>query len=126
MLSAANRNAPDPQVGSRTVTFSMACQKAQQLRALAVLDYVLRELADVQVESDEVVDVAHLAGGKLGSDLIVAIAPDDDLAPGFGGQRMGQRCRPVPALAQFQRFHGTVAHGLVQGWRNESSSDLVR
>ena len=40
----------------------MACQKArEQFRAFAVLDHVLRELADVEIEGDEVVDVADFA-----------------------------------------------------------------
>ena len=37
---------------------------AQQFRAFAVLDHVLGELADVEVEGDQVVDVADLAGGR--------------------------------------------------------------
>ena len=42
---------------------SMACQKAhEQFRAFAVLDHVLGELAEVEIEGDEVVDVADFAG----------------------------------------------------------------
>ena len=37
----------------------------EQVRAFAVLDDILRELADVEIEGDEVVDVADFAGRQL-------------------------------------------------------------
>ena len=52
-VSAANRNAPEPQVGSSIVTcVDDMPERPQQLRALAVLDHVLRELADIEIEGD--------------------------------------------------------------------------
>ena len=45
--------------------FDRVPEGAEQLRAFAVLDHVLGELANVEVEGDEVVDVADLAAGEL-------------------------------------------------------------
>ena len=85
MLSAANRNAPEPQVGSRTVTLLDGVPEgAQQVRPFAVLDHVLRELADVEIERDQVVDVADLAGGELRLGLPRSAA---------GGRRLRARFR---------------------------------
>ena len=99
---------------------------AQQVRAFAALDRVLRELADVQVEGDEVADVAHLAGCELALDFLVAFAPGDDLSPGFGGQGAGSRRRFVPALAQFQRLQRPFPDTLVQRRRIQANGNVVR
>ena len=66
MLSAANRNAPEPH-GRVEDGHSLRWlpEGAEQVRAFAVLDHVLRELADVEIERDEVVDVCDFAGRRV-------------------------------------------------------------
>ena len=108
MLSAAKRNAPEPQVGSRTdiprvAAFAVAVEGvpegAEQFRPLALRDDVLGETLDVEIEGDEVVDVLHFARGEFGPDFLIALATGDDLAPCLRGQRVVVRRGGVPAAA---------------------------
>ena len=58
----------EPQVGSRTVTLlDRVPEGAEQVRAFAVLDHVLGELADVEIERDEIVDLADFAADAVSS-----------------------------------------------------------
>ena len=82
-------------------SFDRVPEGAQQFRSFAVFDHVLRELADVEVEGDEVIDVADFAAGEFGLDFLVALAPGDDFAPGLGGQRMSSA---GAGLFQLQRL----------------------
>ena len=42
-------------------------ERPEQFRAFAILDRVLRELADVEIERDEIVNVAYLTCDELGA-----------------------------------------------------------
>ena len=85
----------------------------EQFRAFTVLDRVLGELPDIEIQSDEIVDVACLASGELGAYLFIAVAPGNDIASRLGGQRGLRRPEPVPAFAQLQDLHGAVTDWLV-------------
>ena len=57
MLSAAKRNAPEPQVGSKIETLVIAFpERADEFRSLGSGDDVLCELLDVEVVRYQVVD----------------------------------------------------------------------
>ena len=102
MLSAANRNAPEPQAGSRIVTFSMACQNARsRFGSFAVFDHVLRELADVEVERDQFVDVADFAVCEFLPNLLIALPASDDFAPDFSRQGKFSEARLCSSPAAF-------------------------
>ena len=71
----------------------------EEVRAFAALDDILRELAEVEVESDEVVDFPDFARGEVLPDFFVTLSPGDDLAPDFGGQGVLAGRGVVPRLA---------------------------
>ena len=58
----------------------------EQVRVFAVLDDILRELAEVEIEGDEVVDLFDFASGESLSDFLVVLAAGNDFPPRFGGQ----------------------------------------
>ena len=60
---------------------------AQQLRAGGGVDHVLHELADVQVQGDEVIGGLDFALHKLVTQVLTALATVGQFALGFGGQR---------------------------------------
>jgi len=84
MFSAANRNAPEPQ---GRIEYCHALDRlpegAQQVRPFATLDHILGELVDIEIESNELLDLAHVARGQLCPDFGIAGAPRHDLAPDF-------------------------------------------
>ena len=61
-------------------------ESTKQFWPLAVLDHVLGELADIQVEGDEVVDVPDFTACKLGPDFLVPLPPRRNLPPDFRRQ----------------------------------------
>ena len=66
MLSAAKRKAPEPQVGSRTeYLLDGPVESAEQFRPFGELDHVLRELADIEVEGNQIVDLVNFSGGQF-------------------------------------------------------------
>ena len=68
-----------------------------QIRTFAVDDDVAGETLAVQVEGDKVVDLLHLTGGHLGSNLLVAGSAGYQLTPGLGRQGILWRSGLVPA-----------------------------
>jgi hypothetical protein len=50
------------------------------------LNYVLRELADIQVERDQIVDLMHFSGSQLGLDGAIALMAVDGFTPNLGGE----------------------------------------
>ena len=99
---------------------------AKQVRAFAVLDHILRELANVEIERDEVVDVRALRQRRACSDFLVALAAGDDLAPGLGGQRIFGRSRLVPdfpqRIASMSLDRSYVSDGLMQRGRVQAAA----
>src|SRR5215472_185028 len=78
-------------------------KRPKQFGALAIFNHILRKLVHVEVQRDQIIDIADLTGGKLGSHVFISLAARDDLAPGLRRQRVIGRCRIVPPFAQFQR-----------------------
>ena len=66
------------------MVFDGVPEGAEQFRPFAILNHVLRELADVEIERDEVVDVSDFAGRKFLPDFLVTLA---------GGRRLRARFR---------------------------------
>ncbi len=60
---------------------------AQQVRAGASVDDILHELADVEIECDQIVGAFHLAVGESFADREAARTAFHVLPPGLGGQR---------------------------------------
>ena len=86
----------------------------EQVRAFAILDDILRELAEIEIEGDEVVDLADFAGGEFLPDFLVTLPAGDDFAPDFGWQRIFAGRGFVPRLAAFDQ----VGLGSVQAGRD--------
>ena len=101
MLSAANRNAPEPQVGiENSDAFDRLPEGAQQIRAFAALDHVLGKLPDIEIERDEIIDLADFARRQFRPDFRIAGAPRHDFAPDLGGQaEVGRRLSGSIAFA---------------------------
>ncbi len=99
MFSAAKRNAPEPQVGSSTESFADGFEEREEQVGRGIFHHVLRELADVEIERDEVVDGADFAGAQLALKLLAALAAGDGLAPDFRRQAELGRGGFVPAGA---------------------------
>src|SRR3954447_11678927 len=57
---------------------------AQQLRPLGLFDDILRELPDIEVQSDQIVDIADFSGDELLPKLFTTLPACYDLAPDFG------------------------------------------
>jgi hypothetical protein len=60
---------------------------AQQVGGRCGVDHILHELADVEVQGDEIVGALHLTLGQLVAHGQAAAAAFDVFAPSFGGQR---------------------------------------
>ena len=99
MFNAANRNAPDPQVGvqHRNVAYGVP-ERAQQYRPLALYDDIHGEPPDVEVERDEVVDVVHRPRCESGAHIGVSLPAGDDFAPSLGRQRIRIGRGLVPSI----------------------------
>ena len=63
------------------------------------MDDILRELAEIEVQGDEVIDFPDFAGGEFFPDFFVTLPPGDDLAPDFGRQGILSGRGLVPFLA---------------------------
>ena len=72
---------------------------AHQFGPIAIGDYVLGELLDVEVVGDEVVDRRDFTGLQFGVDLFVTAAAGDMLAPCLGRESVCVRGGFVPAAA---------------------------
>ena len=95
----------------------------EQVRAFAVLDDILRELAEIEIEGDEVVDLADFASGEFPPDFLVTLPPGDDLTPDFSGQSVFAGRGFVPRLAPLDQ----IGLGGVQARSNfRRGSFLVR
>ena len=112
-MRAAKRNAPEPQVGSRTVTFSDGVIKsAQEFRPLAIFDHVLRELAYVKVMDDEVVDLNYLAADGLCPHLFVLSRSSYHLPPDFSRQgTVGRRSCSISVLCATSCTPAAISFG---------------
>src|SRR5262249_34297945 len=98
----------------------------EQIGSFAVFDYILRKLADVEIERDEVVYVAQLSGCKLGFDPLIGLAADYDFAPGLCRKRMRGRRGPAPAFAKLKSQGQAFTNGLMQCGRIDASCNLRR
>ena len=62
-------------------------ESAKQFRPFAILNDVLRELSNVEVECDDVVDVANFASDEFRSDVLVSLSSSNYFAPDFRAER---------------------------------------
>src|ERR1017187_2212695 len=79
--------------------FDSLPDSAQQFRPFAKLDYILCELADIQVERDQIIDLMHLSGSQLGLDCSITLMAIDGFTPNLGGKREFRWRSPVPTTA---------------------------
>jgi len=59
-------------------------ERHEQIRPFAILDDILRELAEIQIQRDEVVDRSDFTRREFISDFVVTLAAGDDFAPCLG------------------------------------------
>ena len=64
----------------------MALKSARSRSGRGIFDYVLRELANVEIKRDKVVDGAYFAGAQFALKLFATLAAGDRLAPDFRRQ----------------------------------------
>ena len=76
---------------------------AKQFRAFAVFDDILRELADVEIERDEVVDVADFAGSEFLSDFFDNAVGGRRLRARFRWAAQTQRARACSSRRAWKR-----------------------
>src|SRR5262245_40010007 len=81
---------------------------AEQIRPFAVHNNILRELADVQIEDDQVIDVVHFASRKFVAYFLIAGSSCDDFPPDFSRQGVFGGRWLIPAFAPLDqtRFGG--------------------
>ena len=100
MLRAAKRNAPEPQVGSRTEASRMACQKARRSSGpslWAMTSLAKRSTSRLRVMRSFTTSASPDA--SLARTSCVTLAAGDDFAPRLRGQRVVVRRGGVPAAA---------------------------
>ena len=104
----------------------MALKSARSRSGAGIFHHVLRELADVEIERDEVIDGADFAGAKFALELLAALAAGNGLAPDFRGQADLRRGGFVLTGAAFAEIglRGVDAFLNVVGQRQRGASSL--
>ena len=66
--------------------FADGFEEREEKVGRGIFDHALRELADVEIERDEIVDCANFACAQFALKLFAALAAGDGLAPDFRRQ----------------------------------------
>jgi hypothetical protein len=73
----------------------------KQFRSFTKLNRILRELADIQIERNQIIDLVDLAGSQLSLDASIPLLAFNGFAPNLGGKRVFIGGLTVPAVALF-------------------------